>query len=345
MKELTASAAAPRLIAELLTPDRVAQEQIYREAGLDTTLIDNIDCRITCSDFQQFASIAARRNSDPHFGLNAAASLFPSILDVVSFTMLASATLMQAIEALTKYSPIVDESVDVTLRREEPIVWLIAKRRLGRQQPIVIDTGVAVLLRILRLLGAGRPINVHSARFSYPRPRKTDLHASVLSCTDISFGGNDDAISFRIEDLDRPIPRPSAVVSTFLKELADSQLENLNRASLISIKVREVIARGIGGSPPTLSLAAAALHMTPRTLQRALEREGVSYRELVDDIQRQHAHLRLRHSMAGIKEIAFELGFKEPRSFHRACIRWFGVPPGAYRHRGRTVSHDPALMR
>lgn len=336
LKEPTVSAVAPRLIAELLTSDRAGQEEIYLEAGLEPALIDNIDGRIACEDFQRFATIASRRSDNPHLGFNAISSFFPSVLDVVSFTILASTTLVQALEKMAKYSPIIDESVEVTLQCTDSIVWLVAKGRLGRPQPISVDTGVAVLLRILRFLGAGRPVNAHAARFSYPPPREPELHASVLGCTDITFGGTDDAICFRLADLDQPIPRPSAVVSTFLNELADSRLEFLNRASLVSIKVRELIARGIGGSPQSLSSAAAALHMTPRTLQRALEHEGVSFRELVDDIQRQHAHLRLRYSMRSIKEIAFELGFKEPRSFHRACVRWFSVSPAAYRSREKT---------
>ena len=59
-----------------------------------------------------------------------------------------------------------------------------------------------------------------------------------------------------------------------MNELADSQLEFLKRASLVSIKTREVIARGAAGSPPMLSPAAAVLQMSPRALQRALERTG-----------------------------------------------------------------------
>ncbi|WP_413875769.1 AraC family transcriptional regulator [Albidovulum sp.] len=342
MKELTASAVAPRLIVQLLATNRAGQEEIYREAGLDPALIDNIDRRIACEDFQRFAEVAAGKSDNPHVGLNAISSFFPSVFDVVSFTMLASTTLMRALEALVKYSPLIDESVEVTLRRDETVISLVARRRLGRPRPIVIDTGVAVVLRILRLLAAGRPVNLHAAQFSFPAPRQVELHAEVLGCTDITFGARDDAISFRIADLDHPIPRPSSIVSTLLNELADSQLEFLSRASLVSIKAREVIARGIGGSPPTLSSAAAALRMTPRTLQRALEREGVSFRQLVDDTQRQHAHSRLRYSSRSIKEIAFELGFKEQRSLHRASVRWFGMPPAAYRHYVKTSSNGAA---
>lgn len=332
MSTFTVSATVPRLIVELLTQDRENQEDIYREAKLDPTLIDNIDSRIAYEDFHRFTAVAMDRTYDPHFGLSAAASFFPSVLDVVSFAMLASATLLQALETLAQYSPLIDESVQISVRHEASVVTLVVKGRMGRPQPIVIDTGTAVVLRILRLLSAGQPINVHAARFSYPPPKDTTLHAAILGCSNITFSEEDDALAFLLADVDQPIPRPSKIVSMLLNEVARSELEFLKQASLVSIKVREVISRGVGGSAATLSSAAAGLHMSPRALQRALEREGVSFRELVDDIQRQHAHLRLRYSSRSIKEIAFELGFNEQRSFHRACIRWFGVPPAAYRH-------------
>ena len=131
MKHFTVSAVAPRLIAALLTPDRVERETIYREAHLDVALIDHIDSRIAYEDFQRFTAVAAGRSGDPHLGLNAIASFFPSVLDVVSFTMLASATLVQAVETLAKYGPIIDDSVEITLRRDASVMWLVAKGARG----------------------------------------------------------------------------------------------------------------------------------------------------------------------------------------------------------------------
>lgn len=331
MSRFTVSAAAPRLIVELLTQSREDQENIYREAKLDPALLDDIDNRVAYEDYQRFVAIAMDRTPDPHFGLSAAASVFPSILDVLSFAMLASATLLQALETLAQYSPLLDESIQVSVRKEASVVTLVLKGHMGRPQPIVIDAGVAVLLRILRLLGAGQQIKVQAARFSYPPPEDATLHAAILGCSNITFAEEDDSVAFLLADIDRPIPRPSKIASTLLNEMARGELEFLTQASLVSIKAREVISRSLDGSAATLSSVAAGLQMSPRALQRALEREGVSFRELVDDIHRQHAHLRLRHSSRSIKGIAFELGFNEQRSFHRACIRWFGVSPAAYR--------------
>lgn len=57
---------------------------------------------------------------------------------------------MQTVETLVKCAPILDESTEVSLRRDASVVWLTARNRLGRPQPVTIDTALAVTLRILR---------------------------------------------------------------------------------------------------------------------------------------------------------------------------------------------------
>lgn len=334
MTSYTVSAAVPRLIAEILTSDRIEQESIYRRANLDPALMDDVDGRISYEDLHRFARTATTLARAPHPGLSACNSFFPRVLDIVGFTMIASASLFQT---LAKYSSLVDESVEVSLRREATTVVLTARSRLGKSLPIIVDVGFSVLLRILRLLSAGRPVRVQSACFSYPPPADISLHAATLGCQDLSFSDRDNSIAFLLADIDQPIPKPSKIVSTLLNEVAADELAFLKRATLTSIKVREVIARGVGGHALTLSATAAALRTSPRALQRALEREDTSFSRLVDEIHRQHAHLRLRHSPRSIKEIAYELGFIEQRSFYRACIRWFGVPPAVYRNRRQTI--------
>jgi AraC-like DNA-binding protein len=43
------------------------------------------------------------------------------------------------------------------------------------------------------------------------------------------------------------------------------------------------------------------------------------------------ADFYLRHSRYSVKRVAYLLGFHDHSSFHKACSRWFGMPPGQYR--------------
>ena len=74
--------------------------------------------------------------------------------------------------------------------------------------------------------------------------------------------------------------------------------------------------------------------MSPRTLQRRLADERVSYQKLLDDARKTAAGRYLAESTLAIGEIAFLLGYSEAAAFHRAFRRWYGATPEAFRVRG-----------
>jgi AraC-like DNA-binding protein len=76
---------------------------------------------------------------------------------------------------------------------------------------------------------------------------------------------------------------------------------------------------------------AAALNISKRTLQRGLEKDGTQFKDVLNDVRRQMADFYLRHSHFNMKHVTCLLGFHDHSSFHKACIRWFGMTPGQYR--------------
>lgn len=82
---------------------------------------------------------------------------------------------------------------------------------------------------------------------------------------------------------------------------------------------------------PEFDVIAKALNMTPSTLLRRLDGEGQTFQATKDRLRRDMAIDQLCHTTKSIVEIAAELGFTEPSSFHRAFKKWAGVSPDEYR--------------
>ncbi|HDY5553574.1 TPA: helix-turn-helix transcriptional regulator, partial [Pseudomonas aeruginosa] len=82
---------------------------------------------------------------------------------------------------------------------------------------------------------------------------------------------------------------------------------------------------------PTQEAVALRLHLTSRTLHRALQREGWSFTALVEEHRRLLAQDLLLQADLSIGQIADRLGFDEQSSFIRAFRRWHGTTPGTYR--------------
>jgi AraC-like DNA-binding protein len=96
-------------------------------------------------------------------------------------------------------------------------------------------------------------------------------------------------------------------------------------------RVRSVIdALTLAG---TISLATTARHLgtSPRTLQRRLKRDGLSFRGLVEESRFEIASALLRRTDIQVQDLAARLGYATPGAFGRAFRKWAGCSPGVHR--------------
>ena len=84
---------------------------------------------------------------------------------------------------------------------------------------------------------------------------------------------------------------------------------------------------------PDISLEelATELSMQPRTLNRRLQAEGKTFRELVNEARFQVARQLLAGTRMDITNIALALGYADPSGFTHAFQRWSGVAPSEWR--------------
>jgi len=76
--------------------------------------------------------------------------------------------------------------------------------------------------------------------------------------------------------------------------------------------------------------------MSDRALQRALQQSGTSFRELLDAVRNEQAQRYLAKASFSDGEVAFLLGFDDPRSFSRAFRTWNGMSPSEFRRHTRS---------
>jgi len=76
---------------------------------------------------------------------------------------------------------------------------------------------------------------------------------------------------------------------------------------------------------------ARMLRTSPRTLQRYLRGEGLTYRSLVARTRMQQAKTIIESSDVPLKCISYDLGYHDPADFTRAFRRYFGYPPSLLR--------------
>jgi AraC-like DNA-binding protein len=77
----------------------------------------------------------------------------------------------------------------------------------------------------------------------------------------------------------------------------------------------------------------AALHVSPRQLQRKLKEEGLTFQQITESVRLELALGMLRNRNLSINAIAYRLGYAEPSVFRRAFKKWTGSTPKEYAER------------
>lgn len=103
-------------------------------------------------------------------------------------------------------------------------------------------------------------------------------------------------------------------------------------------KVFEVMRLQLALGDLSEESVAHRLSIGTRTLQRALQAEGISFREIRSRFVEDRARALLTESDLGIDEIALSLGYSEPNSFRRAFRQWTSRTPNQFRKSSKKQS-------
>ncbi len=120
------------------------------------------------------------------------------------------------------------------------------------------------------------------------------------------------------------------------------------RHAEVSKHVRRIIYDAVeagraASDVPALGAIAAELNISVRTLIRRLQRQGTSYQQIIDDIQKARATTLLEVPGLRITDIASRLGYQDTANFGRAFRRWFDVSPGKFRQQLAADYREPPI--
>ena len=160
--------------------------------------------------------------------------------------------------------------------------------------------------------------------------------ADLVGC-EVRGGGRAVSIAIPMEALSAPNPSPVPAQETLTLEDLPA-LMGVRPPKTMTDMVRNVMHAQLVFGDLSEKSVAHRLSMGTRTLQRALMAEGVSYRELRNQMIQSRARALLSESTLGIDQIAESLGYSEPNSFRRAFRKWTGVSPGRFREEQRKAA-------
>lgn len=240
----------------------------------------------------------------------------------------ASCDVREALRWLARWVPLVHEGLEAILD-EEGARWVLRapRRPLGAGRFVHELVLARVVHQVRVAAGALTPSRLW---FAHARPPELAPLVAWFGTNDLAFGCRDSGFAVPLSELDRPTLHPDRRTVEALAPLVDADLGTQKTGATLAGRVAMHVAASLPQGTDVTEVA-AALRMSPRTLQRRLEQEQTRFTAVVDRARLEAAQRLLADPALTLAEIAFRVGFADLATFSRAFKRWTGKPPGQWR--------------
>lgn len=324
-----------RLIRPFL--DRVAQTPLGANDVVKKVVEMGDDERLPVRQVLRWLDMAVKLTGDPNLGLRAARSMGRGAGDVLEFAASSAGTFGQAMHLVLRYIHILNEAADFQLQIREPLACVELHSRVPLSRAAA-DFQVAAIVRGARAwLGSLEGFEIW---FSHPPPKDLSVYEKAFEGARLRFSAPYDAMTFDVQLLEAPLKGADPALHAVLRRHADQLVSTLPQNDSLSPRVRKLLMEMLPSGNSDATRVAGKLGMSRRTLTRHLEREGVTYKELLEKARHQMALQYLEKSNLDPQQIAFMLGYSVTAAFSRAFARWEGKSPTEHRRAYRSAQRS-----
>jgi AraC-like DNA-binding protein len=288
--------------------------------------------RIKSTTVYGLFSEVERLTGNPDVGLLAYHYAHPSICNPFMYCILSAPNLGVALDRMVQYHSLISPGTHLFVERGAANTLRLCGLELGNASAprAFLDAGAALILGLLRWLVPDHRIAPLRVEFTYPQPASTD---KLVRCfgPQLTFGASANTLVFCDSIRDLVLPSSNEALDLLHVEHADTLVQEILKGSMASKVRRQLMEYWSTQGQASMADVAQRLGVSSRALQKSLGREGSSFKEIADECRLTLAYSYLRNSTRSLKYIASTLGYTDQSSFHKACLRWFGMPPDRFR--------------
>jgi len=330
-REPTTIGAVGQLIAEVLRDHYgVDPAPLFRRAGLDPVHTLDGSARYPRARLMKLWDLAVEATGDPCIGLEVGFSLRPTSYHALGYSWIASHSLHEAMERLCRYYrviatvPLQVELIEARAAYELEVIYPDPR---NPSPPIAQDSFLASIVRLCRTATSESfaPLRVWMNHGDFGRG---DEYARQFSAP-VEFDMERAVLFFDKATLDAPLPGDNIELVRANDAVVERYLEHLD-PDRVATRVRELLIDMLPTGNASQRLIARRLNKSVSALQRRLNAEGTTFRDVQDQTRRALAEQYVLDGKYTISQIAFLLGFSDQANFSRAFKRWSGTTPSQF---------------
>ncbi len=312
-----------------------------------TKLLKDPDSRITITDADTLIGNLVRSSNQSSLCVYAAQKAVSQSSCQLQHLFLCSNTLREALYYLEKFSALLCDGLEINVTRTRDNIIKVKlpvnDQSYLSQERYRSELLIGILLGWLKQL-CGSEMEISGINLPFPQPSYVSEYSNSWKST-TSFNADECSIQFQAKFLDQGLHNTNPHILNMIKRDVEEQYKKLTRSGSLADRIKRALEQDKLSLKANQQVVAEHFHISARTLNRHLQKEATSLKQVVTDCRVQKAKQLLLESELSIEQIALQLGLSGRRTLDRIFIKQTQDSPAQYRskQRNRTENTPPEL--
>lgn len=247
---------------------------------------------------------------------------------------LCSNTLRQALRHLETFSALLSDDLDIRIIHSQKtttkITFSVNRNHFLSQERYRNELIIGTLLGWLKQL-IGNEIRINSINLPFPQPHYHPDYKLTWNCP-IHFNSTECSIEFDSQYLDQELHNTNPHIHNIIKREVENQYIKLTRNGSLTDRIKQALEQQKMDFNANQKTVSDYFHMSSRTLNRHLNKEGTTLKQIITEFRIERAQQLLIETKLSVEDIAVHLGLSGRRTLDRIFIKQKDTSPAQYRH-------------
>lgn len=322
-------AASIAQLADICEEFALPLSAMMRQFGLDESMLQHPEQLIPALPAVLLLEQVARQSGCESIGLRLAEKRRLSGFGMLGILLAHQATLGDGLSAIAHYRHLLNDILVFQVEASPPHLLLRLDLLLGADCSKVqaIELAVGITWRFCAAMAGAQwqPLSVH---FSHAEPADLKFHKRFFRCP-LHFNSDFNGIVSPLATRELANPQADPLLVQHAQQLLAPLLQAQSRP--LADEIRQLLLVQLPAGRYSIELIARYLGLQPRSLQRKLAEQQLSFSQLLNDVRLELCRHYLANPLYNLQRIADLLGYANPSSFTRWFVLQFGQAPSDYR--------------